>query len=84
MVTDELCTLLVCSVSGERLRLLGDDEVADLNQRIAERSLLQRTGEAADRPIDGGLLAARSGLVYPIRDDLPYLLPEDAIHISRP
>lgn len=76
---NELLTILVCSVSGERLRLMAPDEVSSLNARIRAEELRNRGGELAPGPLDGGLAADDARIVYPIVNDLPYLLPEDGI-----
>ena len=79
MVSSQLLPILVCSVSGERLRLLAPDEVKTLNARIQADELRNRSGELAPGPLDGGLAADDAKVVYPIVNDLPYLLPEDGI-----
>ena len=76
---NELYTLLVCTVTGERLRLMDSSEVSHLNEQIRSGEIHARSSAETPRPIDGGLLAQQAGLVYPIRNDIPYLLPEDAL-----
>lgn len=77
--SDELLTILACSVTGERLRLMAPDEVSSLNEAIAAREVSKRGGALAIDPLDAGLVADAAKVVYPIVNDLPYLLPEDGI-----
>ena len=79
---NRLFTLLVCTVTGERLRLMDRNEVSSLNEKIARGTVRTQIGKAPTAPLDGGLLAQSAGLVYPIRDDLPFLLPEDALTVN--
>jgi uncharacterized protein YbaR (Trm112 family) len=79
MNMNRLFTLLVCTVTGERLRLMDRSEVSSLNEKIARGSVRTQFGKTQTAPLDGGLLAQSAGLVYPIRDDIPFLLPEDAL-----
>ncbi len=72
-------SLLVCTVTGERLRLMDTDEVSDLNDKIRDGRVRSHSSSIAAAPVDGGLLAQKAGLVYPIRDDIPFLLPDDAL-----
>lgn len=78
----DLYTILACPVTGQRLRLLEPDEIGVLNQKIASGAVKHRGGAAADTSLDGGLATSDADFVYPIFDDLPYLLPEDAIRVS--
>lgn len=76
---NRLFTLLVCAITGERLRLMDADEVANLNGKIRDGLVRSHSNSIAAAPVDGGLLAQKAGLVYPIRDDIPFLLPDDAL-----
>lgn len=62
--------MLVCSRTGEALRPLTDTELERVN-----------AGFSDDVKIEAGLVAVLAGLVYPIANDLPLLLPEDAIEV---
>ncbi|MCA9562793.1 MAG: hypothetical protein KC561_04845 [Myxococcales bacterium] len=77
--TTEPNTILVCSLTEKPLRPLGKEEVEHLNQRIRQGVVRHRTGEIAAVVVDGGLATPDAAVIYPIRGDLPCLLPEDAL-----
>jgi uncharacterized protein YbaR (Trm112 family) len=76
-----LYTILVCSVTGERLRLLDPVEVASINSLIEAGDARRRNGSPPEGTMDEGLLAQESGYIYPVRGDIPFLLPDDAIAV---
>lgn len=72
---NQLLEMLVCVRTGEALRPLTDSELVQVNAFLASSSGSQ-TG-----CLEAGLVAVQAGLVYPIANDLPLLLPEDAIEV---
>lgn len=77
---NQLLEMLVCVRTGEALRPLTDSELEQVNARLASSSG-SRTGCSETSQLEAGLVAVQAGLVYPIADDLPLLLPEDAIEV---
>ena len=55
--------------------------VARLNAAIAARQLRNQAGATVERPIDGGLIRAAGDLMYPIVDQIPVMLYDEAIPI---
>lgn len=56
--------------------------VEKLNQQIEAGKLCNRQGEPVKGKVSGALLRADGKVVYPIRDNLPILLPTESIEIS--
>ena len=54
-----------------------------VNRAIAERSLKNRAGETLTRPLDGGLLRADRAVLYPILDDIPMMLVDEAVVLDK-
>jgi uncharacterized protein YbaR (Trm112 family) len=50
-----------------------------LNNRIRQGQLINRRGIAVTEPIDGGLVRQDRQYLYPIRDDIPIMLIDEAI-----
>jgi uncharacterized protein YbaR (Trm112 family) len=81
MIADRL-SLLRCPETGLTLTLAAADLVRELNEQIAERQLVNRGGQMVEKPLDGGLVREGGDVVYPIVDDIPVLLKNEAIEIA--
>ena len=79
MIAAELLKLMCCPETHQELRLAEDTLIADLNRRIEQRTLKNRSCEMISEKIDGGLLRADGKLLYPLRQNIPVLLVEEAI-----
>lgn len=83
MVDPELLEILVCPETKEPVRPADDELVARVNQAVEEGSLVNRGGESVKEPIDGGLVREDGRILYPIRDDIPVMLIDEAIELDR-
>ena len=81
-INQELIDILVCPETKQSLTLAGADEVASINQRIARGKLATRQGAPVTEPIDGALIRADRQYFYPIRDDIPVMLIDEAIVLA--
>jgi uncharacterized protein YbaR (Trm112 family) len=53
-----------------------------LNTRIRQGQLTNRRGTSIAEPIDGGLVRQDGQYLYPIRDDIPIMLIDEAIPLA--
>ena len=83
MIDEQLLDILVCPENKTRLRLADEDLVAKLNRAITAGALKNRVGEPVETPLDGGLVREDSTLLYPIVDDIPVLLVDEAIPLDQ-
>jgi uncharacterized protein YbaR (Trm112 family) len=83
VIADSLHEILRCPQSRTRLHRADAELVARLNRAITAGTLVNVTGERLERPLDGALLREAGDLAYPIIDDIPVLLPDEAIDIGR-
>ncbi|NIP61084.1 MAG: hypothetical protein GWM92_21735 [Gemmatimonadetes bacterium] len=83
MVDPELLEILVCPETKEPVRPADDELVARINRAVEEGSLVNRGGESVQEPIDGGLVREDGRILYPIRDDIPVMLIDEAIELDR-
>jgi uncharacterized protein YbaR (Trm112 family) len=79
MVDKELLDILCCPETKQDLTLVGEGTIAKINQRIKEGTLKNRAGEAIRDPIEAGLLRTDRMFLYPIREDIPIMLIDEAI-----
>jgi len=75
----ELLELLVCPETREKLTLASTSLVEKLNEGIAARRVRNRAGEPVKHPLDGALIRPDGKCVYPVQDDIPNLLIDEAI-----
>jgi len=83
VIDKQLLDILVCPENKTRLRLADEDLVAKLNRAITAGALRNRVGEPVETPLQGGLVREDSTLLYPIVDDIPVLLVDEAIPLDQ-
>ena len=83
MINEEFLRLLRCPLNLGPLRIADPALVARLNEQVATGHLVNRGGEKVDRPLDSGLVDQKVALVYPVHDDIPCLLVDEAIPLNQ-
>jgi uncharacterized protein YbaR (Trm112 family) len=83
-ISKELLDILLCPDSKQPLALAEPAMLATLNQRIAQGTLKNRGGTVVREPLDGGLVRQDGRYLYPIRDDIPVMLIDEAIPLQEP
>jgi uncharacterized protein YbaR (Trm112 family) len=81
MIADHLIEILRCPQDRSELHLAGPELVARLNRAVAAGQLKNMAGETFEKPLDGGLIRAANDLLYPIIDEIPVMLPDEAIDL---
>jgi uncharacterized protein len=83
MIQPELLAILVCPENRTALRLAEPELLARLNRAIATGKVRNRVGRVVEQPLQGGLVRADDTLLYPITDDIPVLLIDEAIALEQ-
>ena len=78
-----LVDILVCPDSKQSVRMLGEGEIQELNERITRSELKNRRGEVLTEPLEGGLVREDGLFAYPVRDDIPIMLVDEAVDLQR-
>jgi uncharacterized protein YbaR (Trm112 family) len=82
MVDKELLEMLCCPETKEDVSLVTGALIEDLNRKIESGGLKNRGGEIVKEKLDSGLLRADGKFLYPIREDIPIMLIDEAIPVE--
>ena len=78
-----LLDIICCPATHLPLKLVPDSMLSALNARIAAGSLRFRDDSPVTEPLERALMTADERLAYPIRDDIPVLLEDQAIPMAQ-
>lgn len=79
MVDKELLDILCCPETKQDLMLIQGDVIDKINAEIKKGGVKNRAGETVKETIDAGLLREDRKFLYPIREDIPIMLIDEAI-----
>jgi uncharacterized protein len=82
-MSKELLEILACPETKQPLTLAEPTLLERLNNRIRQGQLTNRRGTSVTEPLDGGLVRQDRQYLYPIRDDIPIMLIDEAISLVR-
>ncbi len=82
MIDPQLLEILACPEDKSPLSVAEDGVIERLNREIGAGRVKNRGGEAVTEPIEGGLIRSDGRWLYPIRDEIPVMLIEEAIPLS--
>lgn len=82
MVEQALLDILVCPDSRQPVRLAEAAVLARLNEAIEARDVRNRGGELVTEPVQEGLVREDGLFLYPVRDDIPIMLIDEAIPLE--
>lgn len=74
-----LLEIMCCPETHQKLSEAGASLIQDLNGRIGEGGLINRSGEKVDEPLHGGLLREDGKILFPIRNNIPVMLIDEGI-----
>jgi uncharacterized protein YbaR (Trm112 family) len=82
MIDRELLDILVCPETKQPVRLADAQLVSRLNASITAGKVNNRAGDSVVEVVAGGLVREDGKLLYPIRDDIPIMLIDEAIYLD--
>jgi len=82
MVDKNLIEILCCPETKQNVSLIDAAAVKKINDGIKAGTVTTRGGATVKEAIDGGLLRADGKYLYPIREDIPIMLIDEAFAVG--
>ncbi|MCC7519865.1 MAG: hypothetical protein IT578_11865 [Verrucomicrobiae bacterium] len=83
MIAQDLLEILCCPETKEDVAPADAALVAKINAAIAAGGVKTRGGQAVAEKIDEGLLRKDGKFLYPVRDDIPVMLVDEALPMDQ-
>ena len=83
MVDPELLEILVCPETHQPVRPASSDLLDRLNRAIGSGDVTNRGGGEVADPIEEGLVREDDKILYPVREDIPIMLIDEAIELDK-
>ena len=74
--------LVVCPQNHARLQMADEALIEQINQAIAAGQLRNVSGRSVEKRLDSALVREDGRVVYPIVDEIPILLADEAICVD--
>ena len=78
----EFLQILRCPKTHKPLRLASATELRGLNEKIADKRLVDASGRTREQPVNEGLVPEGEPVLYPVEDGIPILLIDDALPLQ--
>lgn len=82
MIDTELLKILCCPETHQPLHTAERALIVQLNGQIESGTLRNRVGQPVTEKIDYGLIREDNKFLYPIRNDIPVVLIDEAVPLS--
>lgn len=82
MIHPELLDILVCPETKQALQPADAETVDRVNRAVAEGKLRNQGGSRVKNRIEEGLVREDGNVLYPVLDDIPVMLLDEAIRLD--
>jgi uncharacterized protein YbaR (Trm112 family) len=83
MIDKELLDILCCPETKQDIEYTDGAVIKRINEKIRSGALKNRGGETVKEAIDAGLIREDRKYIYPIRQDIPIMLIDEAIEFAQ-
>lgn len=83
MISKDLLDILCCPETKEDVALAEPSLIERINSKIAAGGVKNRGGQPVTEKIDGGLLRKDQKYIYPIREEIPIMLIDEALPMEQ-
>ena len=82
MVNPELLEILVCPETKQGLSMASPDILGRVNEAVVGKKLQNQGGDRVKERIEEGLVREDGKVLYPVKDDIPVMLLDEAIRLD--
>ena len=82
MIDSILLDIIACPDDGSRLKMAKPELVEEINRQISAGEVSNRGGAQVKETIDEGLVREDEQWMYPVRDEIPVMLVDEAIPLK--
>ena len=83
VLRSDVVAILRCPEDRSELTAASEAVVDQVNAAIRAGRLVNRSGKRVERALDAGLIRADGAWLYPVIDQIPILLRDDAISLDQ-
>jgi len=80
-MNQDLVKILCCPETKQKVEYAEKDVIRELNRKITAKQLKNRGGSLLTEKIDDGLIREDKKYLYPIKNDIPIMLINEAIEL---
>ncbi len=79
----DILNMLICPISRQPLHPADAALIAKVNKAVGSGGLKDQLGRTISEPFDEALVREDGKMLYPVRDDIPVMLPDEAVDLAQ-
>jgi uncharacterized protein YbaR (Trm112 family) len=82
VINPQLLEILRCPQDRSKLHRAEPALIERINEAVFSGAAVNLAGERVPKPLDDGLIRESGDLLYPVIDQIPVMLPDEAIELA--